>query len=47
LQNSEFDIVKVFYEPATLLHRLRALGWQGDARAAGRFFLFGSVVHVD
>jgi 2-polyprenyl-3-methyl-5-hydroxy-6-metoxy-1,4-benzoquinol methylase len=43
----EFDIVKVFYEPATLLNRLRAPGWQGDVRAAGRFFLFGSVVHVD
>lgn len=43
----EFDIVKVFYEPKSLRERLSALGWQGDVRASGRFFLFGSVVRVE
>jgi SAM-dependent methyltransferase len=39
----EFDIVKVFYQPATLEARLAQLGWHGSVRASGRFFLFGSV----
>jgi demethylmenaquinone methyltransferase/2-methoxy-6-polyprenyl-1,4-benzoquinol methylase len=37
----EFDIVKVFYEPAQLEERLVALGWRGTVRSTGKFFLFG------
>jgi demethylmenaquinone methyltransferase/2-methoxy-6-polyprenyl-1,4-benzoquinol methylase len=37
----EFDIVKVFYEPAELEARLAALGWHGTVRSTGKFFLFG------
>jgi demethylmenaquinone methyltransferase/2-methoxy-6-polyprenyl-1,4-benzoquinol methylase len=39
----EFDIVKVFYEPADLARRLRDLGWDGTVDSSGRFFLFGSM----
>ena len=39
----EFDIVKVFYEPADLERRLAALGWQRRVRASGRHFLYGAM----
>lgn len=39
----EFQIVKVFYEPAALEHRLSVCGWQGWVRSAGKFFLYGSM----
>ena len=39
----EFDIVKVFYDPAELEHRLLQRGWSGWVRAAGTFFLHGLV----
>jgi 2-polyprenyl-3-methyl-5-hydroxy-6-metoxy-1,4-benzoquinol methylase len=39
----EFDIVKVFYEPAVLEQRLAELGWRGWVRSTSRFFLYGSV----
>jgi demethylmenaquinone methyltransferase/2-methoxy-6-polyprenyl-1,4-benzoquinol methylase len=39
----EFDIVKVFYEPAQLERRLAALGWRGTVQSTAKFFLFGSV----
>jgi demethylmenaquinone methyltransferase/2-methoxy-6-polyprenyl-1,4-benzoquinol methylase len=39
----EFDIVKIFYEPGDLGRRLAALGWRGDVRGSGRFFVYGSV----
>jgi 2-polyprenyl-3-methyl-5-hydroxy-6-metoxy-1,4-benzoquinol methylase len=39
----EFDIVKVFYEPATLERRLVDLGWSGWVRSSGTFFLYGEV----
>jgi SAM-dependent methyltransferase len=37
----EFDIVKVFYDPAALEHRLLQRGWNGSVRTTGTFFLYG------
>ena len=37
----EFNIVKVFYDPADLEHRLLQRGWDGSVRATGMFFLHG------
>ena len=42
----EFDIVKVYYEPDDLERRLGALGWRGDVRASGRYFLYGTMEPV-
>ena len=39
----EFDIVKVYYQPAALERRLLALGWRGRVRASGRHFLYGTM----
>jgi len=39
----EFDVVKVFYEPAELERRLVDGGWKGWVRSTGRFFLYGSM----
>jgi hypothetical protein len=39
----EFDIVKVFYEPAQLEELLTSLGWRGTVRSSGKFFLCGAV----
>ena len=39
---SEFDIVKIFYQPEELEARLRDLGWSGCVRTTERFFLYGS-----
>ena len=39
----EFDVVKIFYEPAELEQRLAGLGWRGWVRSTSRFFLYGSV----
>jgi demethylmenaquinone methyltransferase/2-methoxy-6-polyprenyl-1,4-benzoquinol methylase len=39
----EFDVVKVFYEPAVLEKRLVERGWQGWVRSTGKFFLYGSM----
>jgi demethylmenaquinone methyltransferase/2-methoxy-6-polyprenyl-1,4-benzoquinol methylase len=38
----EFRIVKLFYEPAALQHRLSTLGWKADLRSSGTYFLYGS-----
>jgi demethylmenaquinone methyltransferase/2-methoxy-6-polyprenyl-1,4-benzoquinol methylase len=38
----EFRIVKRFYAPGRLRHRLSELGWDVDVRATGEFFIFGS-----
>ena len=38
---SEFDIVKIFYEPKELEARLRDMGWTGRVRTTERFFLYG------
>jgi demethylmenaquinone methyltransferase/2-methoxy-6-polyprenyl-1,4-benzoquinol methylase len=40
----EFDIVKIFYEPAELERRLVENGWLGWVRSTGKFFLYGSMV---
>jgi SAM-dependent methyltransferase len=37
----EFEIVKIFHEPAALAERLSALGWRVDVRATPDFFLYG------
>jgi SAM-dependent methyltransferase len=42
----EFDIVKVYYEPASLERRLRSLGWAGWIRASGRHFVYGTVAPI-
>lgn len=42
----EFDIVKVYYEPASLERRLRTLGWAGWIRASGRHFVYGTVAPI-
>lgn len=39
----EFDIVKVFYQPAQLQRRLSDLGWNGWVKSGGKFFLYGEV----
>jgi hypothetical protein len=39
----EFDIVKVYYEPAALERRLQALGWRGRVRVSGKHFLYGTM----
>jgi ubiquinone/menaquinone biosynthesis C-methylase UbiE len=36
-----FEIVKVFYEPAALAARLRALGWEVSVTSTGRSFMMG------
>lgn len=36
-----FRVVKIFHEPQRLRERLAALGWQGEAGATPRYFLFG------
>jgi demethylmenaquinone methyltransferase/2-methoxy-6-polyprenyl-1,4-benzoquinol methylase len=38
----EFEIVKVFYEPAALAARLAALGWAADVRETPTYFLYAS-----
>ena len=40
----EFEIVKIFYDPAELEQRLAALGWQGWVRSTSNFFLYGSMM---
>ena len=42
----EFDIVKMYYEPASLERRLQNLGWTGRVRASGQHFLYGTVVQM-
>jgi len=43
----EFEIVKVFYDPAALQERLLGRGWQGWVRSSGKFFLYGSVTPLE
>ncbi len=38
----EFEIVKIFYEPAALEAELRRQGWDARVRSTGEFFLYGS-----
>ena len=37
----QFRIYKIFYDPAELRARLRALGWQFDVRRTGNYFMYG------
>ena len=39
----EFDVVKIFYEPADLERRLDGQRWRGWVRSTSRFFLYGCV----
>ena len=39
----EFEIVKVFYEPAALERKLSELGWRGWVRSSGKFFCYGAM----
>jgi hypothetical protein len=41
-----FHIVKVFYEPAQLEGRLRALGWSAQAGTTPTFFLYGTAARL-
>ena len=38
----QFQIVKIFYEPAQLRERLHGLGWYADLHATATFFLYGT-----
>ena len=38
----EFQIYKVFYDPADLTERLSKLGWQFDILHTDHYFLYGS-----
>ena len=38
----QFEIVKVFYDPAVLERWLQSHGWEADVRSTGKFFLYGS-----
>lgn len=38
----EFQIYKVFYEPAELAQRLYGLGWRFEVQETGHYFLYGS-----
>ena len=40
----EFDVYKVFHDPAALSHRLLALGWDASIRQTERHFIHGSMV---
>ena len=42
----EFDIAKVFYEPAEFETKLKRLGWKGQIKVTNRFFLYGCVSRV-
>jgi SAM-dependent methyltransferase len=37
-----FDVVKVFWRPSELQHRLEAIGWEISVRPVGEMFLFGT-----
>jgi demethylmenaquinone methyltransferase/2-methoxy-6-polyprenyl-1,4-benzoquinol methylase len=37
----EFQVYKVFYEPAELGERLRGLGWDAEVRSTSRYFIYG------
>jgi demethylmenaquinone methyltransferase/2-methoxy-6-polyprenyl-1,4-benzoquinol methylase len=37
-----YDVVKLYWDPAELQDRLRALGWQATVRRAGDTFLYGT-----
>jgi hypothetical protein len=42
----QFDIVKVFWDPADLEQRLRALNWDINIRRVCETFMYGSGKHA-
>jgi hypothetical protein len=36
----EFDVFKIFYDPAELTERLWALGWRFRVRETSRYFIY-------
>ena len=40
---SEYEIIKVYYEPEELERWLRDMGWRGFVRSTDNFFLYGCV----
>ena len=38
----EFEVYKIFYEPAELMQRLSELGWRFEIRQTERYFLYGA-----
>ena len=38
----EFQIIKVFHDPAELTDRLAELGWRFDVKATGQYFIYGA-----
>lgn len=43
----EFEIVKVFHDPADLERRLLEREWRGSVRSTGTFFLYGSMTPLN
>lgn len=43
----EFEIMKVFYDPAGLERRLLERGWTGSIRSTGTFFSYGSMTPIN
>ncbi|HEY3836803.1 MAG TPA: class I SAM-dependent methyltransferase [Bryobacteraceae bacterium] len=39
----EFDILKIYYEPAVLQGRLEEMGWRGWVKSTAAFFLYGQL----
>jgi len=42
----QFQVVKIYHEPAELQSRLEALGWRGYVKPAGEFFYYGCMAAV-
>jgi SAM-dependent methyltransferase len=43
----EFDVVKVFYEPAELAARLAGIGWWFEVRETPSYFIYGHGMRID
>ncbi len=39
-----FRVVKLFYEPPDLTHRLKRVGWQADVRRTTNYFIYGQAM---
>jgi len=37
----EFKIVKIFYDSDKLMQRLNSMGWNGEVKTTGEFFIYG------
>ena len=40
---SEYNVVKIFYEPAALQQRVATLGWRGTVQTSGEFFIYAEL----